>query len=104
MGELKLGSLAGLGLPALRERTGKGTWVTNASCELILVGSWHLGFQRLQCILQERHGFLPASPHAKGNQHGVALKNVDFLHLLVGGQQDDLFPPQAHDLAQPFPF
>lgn len=55
MGELKLGSLAGLGLPALRERTGKGTWVTNASCELILVGSWHLGFQRLQCTLQERH-------------------------------------------------
>lgn len=40
----------------------------------------------------------------KGNQHGVALKNVDFLHLLLGERQDGLFPPQARDLAQPFPF
>lgn len=44
VGELSLESLAGLGLPAPRERTGKGTWVTNASCELIPLGSWHLGF------------------------------------------------------------
>lgn len=37
----------------------------------------------------------------KGNQQGVALQNVDFLHLLIEGQQGDPLPPPG-SLAQPF--